>query len=147
MGVALIPVFEGGQIDPWLTIDCKRLARSMDDLVKLSKKLRRPDLWSFLSCSLVEREAHEEEIAGELQKQRSWISRRVRHWLKLDEPIHQVWYEPEAGLRAVGPLVEYLHANPRAVSDAAVLEELQALRVLLIQASSQGIRWHFEQDT
>src|SRR5262249_17472175 len=90
MGVALYHVLEEQGLDPWETIDCKRLARAADELSRLAKTMSLPDLWYFYSnCRGESDEWAEWQARSETGP---WIGRLFNRLAGLHRPPSQHWF-------------------------------------------------------
>ena len=122
MGVAYYPEFEREipGYDPSVAVSGKAVARAMDQLEAICKRLGLTPLLDFYS------ESNEEAFDK--------IGEEVPPDLR-DEPIK--WSEPELGLRTASGLIEHLTNHPDELPDVArVCEDLEAFRQVFKTARS-----------
>jgi len=132
MGVAYYPSFERAiaGFDPATAVNGKPVARVIERLDKICKRLRVTPLTDFYSESV------EEAFAK--------IGEEVPEGMK-EQPI--CWSEPSAGLRTVEGLIAYLEAHDEALPDApGVIEDLEGLQQVLQKAQKHRTRFRLRID-
>jgi len=107
-------------------VNGKAVAREMEAISKITKKLKLPDISDLTSFAALAAEFGVDPDS---------------------EGAKEKWFDADEGLRWVRAVYEYVDTHPRSVGNRpGVLEDLEDYETVLTQAAKLKAKWHFAMD-